>query len=96
MENISHLNLTDEQILEKIQKEKNKLRFLLPSLALKLRYKLWLVSIREVSILIQLIPHYKEIPEKTPTKLIVGLFVKSSLMKNLLFAVEKRLRKRIY
>lgn len=96
MQNISQTPLTDEQILNKIQMEQNKLRFLVPSFIAKLRYKFWLVLIREISILIQLMKHYEKIPERTPSKIIVGLFVKSSKMKNLLFAVEKRLRKRIY
>lgn len=96
MENISQTTLTDDQVLQKIQKETSKLRFLLPSYVVKLRYKFWLMLIRETSIFIQLISHYKEIPDKTPTKLIVGLFVKFKPLKNLLFAVEKRLRKRIY
>lgn len=96
MQNLSQTTLTDEQILDKIQNQQSKLRFLVPSYVAKLRYKFWLVLIREISILVQLLKHYDKIPEKTPTKIFVGLFVKFSTLRNLLFAVEKRLRKRIY
>lgn len=96
MSELAQMTLTDEQVLQKIEKEQNKLRFVLPSYVAKLKYQLWLVLLRETSILITLINNYDKIPVNTPSKRIIGLCVKLSFLKKWIFAVEKRLRKRIY
>lgn len=96
MSELTQMTLTDEQVFQKIEKEQKKLRFVLPSYVAKLKYQLWLVLLRETSILITLINNYDKIPEKSPSKRIIGLCIKLSFPKKWIFAVEKRLRKRIY
>lgn len=62
----------------------------------RLRYTLWLASLREIAILSTLISNYEKIEKNTPTYRIVTLFVKSKILKNWLSAAETKLRKRIY
>lgn len=62
----------------------------------RLRYTLWLASMREIAILSTLINNYEKIEKGTPTYRIVTLFVKSKRLKKWLSAAETKLRKRIY
>lgn len=93
---LNQANLTEQELFRRLENDKRKLRFVIPSYVAKLKYQLWLVLLRETSILITLINNYDKIPAQTPTKLIVRLFVNLSFMRKMIFAVEKRLRKRIY
>lgn len=89
--------INDSQNLERLIRDRNSTkRISFQARVNSLRYRLWLLAIRETSLIITLIPLYDKIPKKTPTRLIVGLFVKSSKMKNLLYKVEKKLRNNIY
>jgi len=96
MSNLVTAKMTDDEVLQKIASSKVKFRFLLPSVLLRLKYQLWLVLLRETSIFIELMTHYDKIPKDSPTKKIIGLFVKYSWMKKMIFKVEKGLRKKIY
>lgn len=60
------------------------------------KYTLWLRTLREVAIMRTLLDNYEKIPPRTPTKLIVWLFLKLSPLKKLLYKVEMNLRSRIY
>lgn len=62
----------------------------------RLRYTLWLASLREIAILSTLINSYDKIEKNTLTYWIVTLFVKSKKLKKWLSAAETKLRKRIY
>lgn len=59
-------------------------------------YVFWLKALREVEIMITLCNNYEKIPEQTPSKLIAGFFVKSSMAKKWLYKTERKLRSRIY
>lgn len=62
----------------------------------RLRYTLWLASLREIAILSTLISNYEKIEKNTPTYWIVTLFVKYKTLRKWLSAAEMKLRKRIY
>lgn len=92
---------------EKILSESEALRMLessarlsplmrLRAIVLKLRYQLWLVLLREISIRKVLIENYAKIPENTFTRMRIAFYVKFSMMKNLLSVLERRLRRKIY
>lgn len=61
-----------------------------------LPYRVWLLTLREVSLILILVDNFEKIPPKSPSKLIAGLFVKHSKMKKLLYKLEKSLRSKVY
>lgn len=64
---------------------------------LKLRYQLWLVLLREVSILLYLMNNFDKVrKEDTLTYNLVKLLNRSSFLKKKISALDRRLRKRIY
>lgn len=70
-------------------------RIALRSLFVRYRYivRLWLL--RELSIYQILIRRYEEIPKKTPTKLIIGLFVRYSFLKTRLDKIAAKLQQKL-
>lgn len=85
-----------EVTLETLDKVPVKSNYILSARLAKLKYQLWLASLREISIIQVLMTNYDKIPSRTPSKIIVGLFVKFSWMNKMLCKVEKSLRRRIY
>lgn len=65
------------------------------SLFVRYRYTARLFLLRELSIYQILIKRYDEIPRKTPTRLIIGIFVRSSHLKKMLDNSAAKLQKKL-
>lgn len=90
------LTSDSDNMLKLIQMSELKSRISLLARVKSLRYRCWLVSLREIEILKVLIDNYEKIPARTFSKLLTSLFVRSSKMKKILCKLESSLRKNIY
>lgn len=65
------------------------------SLYVRYRYIVLLWLLRELSIYQILIKRYDEIPKRTPSKLIIGLFVRFSFLRALIDKIAAKLQKKL-